>query len=297
MHIIFFGTKLSPKLRIDPPRRAPKMRSEFSLVAIIKNEARYIDDWLRFHAICGFDHAYLYDNGSTDQCTDIALSCGHMNVTIIPWELHVITACRQVQVPRQSLAYAHAIQTFGGASRYMALIDTDEFIVPTQHKDISSVVRDAHYPSNIQLSWTMFGHSGYQSRPTIPVPFAYTSSTSSENESLKNVKTIIDPTSVTQIGVHKCQTRTTAAVSGSNIGLALHHYYLKSREDLAQKLATPGLSGTRIDDRAKSILEKAGHIEQSPIPNTDALNFLERHGILNPNEFATWSPNVKEKHT
>ena len=46
----------------------------YNLTAIywIKDEARYIPEWIEFHLIQGYDHFILYDNGSTDKVFEIA---------------------------------------------------------------------------------------------------------------------------------------------------------------------------------------------------------------------------------
>ena len=33
---------------------------------LVRNEARYLAEWLAYHRLVGIDHVYLYDNNSTD---------------------------------------------------------------------------------------------------------------------------------------------------------------------------------------------------------------------------------------
>ena len=40
--------------------------NDISIVLIVKNEARYIREWLEYHFLIGVDHVYIYDNDSTD---------------------------------------------------------------------------------------------------------------------------------------------------------------------------------------------------------------------------------------
>ncbi len=37
-----------------------------SVCAIVKNEAKYLKEWIEFHRLVGVDHFYLYNNGNID---------------------------------------------------------------------------------------------------------------------------------------------------------------------------------------------------------------------------------------
>jgi hypothetical protein len=37
----------------------------------VKDEARYIPEWIEFHLMQGFEHFILYDNNSTDGSSNI----------------------------------------------------------------------------------------------------------------------------------------------------------------------------------------------------------------------------------
>ena len=38
---------------------------------IFKDSASYLDEWIRFHLKVGFEHLYLYDNDSRDDCESV----------------------------------------------------------------------------------------------------------------------------------------------------------------------------------------------------------------------------------
>ena len=65
---------------------APARKGYLALVAIVKNEASYLDEWIEFHRLVGVEHIYLYDNGSTDQTREVVapyISQGF--VTLMRW--------------------------------------------------------------------------------------------------------------------------------------------------------------------------------------------------------------------
>ena len=42
-----------------------------SVVAIAKNEAPYIKEWIEYHKLVGVERFYFYDNGSTDNTREV----------------------------------------------------------------------------------------------------------------------------------------------------------------------------------------------------------------------------------
>ena len=44
---------------------------DLAVVAIFKNEAPYLCEWLGYHLLAGVEHFYLYDNDSSDNCDEI----------------------------------------------------------------------------------------------------------------------------------------------------------------------------------------------------------------------------------
>ena len=176
-----------------------------SIVCIAKNEERYIREWIEFHYLVGVAHIYLYDNASTDRtCEIVKPYIEQGRLTLVPWPRFLVDATAQ------KLAYAHAIATFGARSRWMMFIDVDEFVFPTGDGDLSTKLRSLDDQVEIQLTWHMFGTSGrsapsqglliesYTRRAPIPHPGVDKQTA----KWLTNVKTILDPAAVEQVGVH-----------------------------------------------------------------------------------------------
>src|SRR5262245_25788873 len=91
-----------------------------AIAAIVKDEARNLDEWIRFHLVAGIEHVFLYDNGSTDDTADVLAPFVRDNlVTVIPWP-HFTT-----ELHTQCLAYAHAIAAHRNRYQWIACIDAD----------------------------------------------------------------------------------------------------------------------------------------------------------------------------
>jgi len=290
------------KIDIKPPI-ADAQRAGIALVAIVKNEEHYIGDWLRFHALAGVTDFVIYDNQSDDQTVTVIQSFSTLNITVIPWALDTSAHSPKMVLPRQILAYCHAISNFGSAYRWMGFIDIDEYLVPQTETTLMGCLDGLAGVANISLPWVMFGHGGHDTPPSAPVPLAYTQCAPHQTGKLLNFKCIVDPCDVTQVSTHKFETRTmgrkTANMQGTvtwnktrgargfvtNEGLQLNHYYLRSRTEMEQKMSGTAVSGAKQNKRKAAILEKAHQIETDPVTDTRAHMFLQRHTIQTNDDF------------
>lgn len=137
-----------------------------AIVAIVKNEAKYIAEWLEFHSRQGVEHFYIYDNESSDRLTNVIktyINNGTVTLLNAPGDL--------MQMP----SYNHALNTFGNECKYMAFIDADEFLFATQPGNIADVCDEiitsynktefkvsGVQPAAIAVNWRIYGTSGHQ---------------------------------------------------------------------------------------------------------------------------------------
>lgn len=138
---------------------------ELSVAAIFKNEAPYFKEWLEYHQLVGVEHFYLYNNGSTDGYkTVLEPYIAKGMITLVDWPDHDVAGWENkaykwvhcTQVP----AYEHCIKGLAKKeTTWLAMIDIDEFMVPTEKATMTEVLRDhADYPS-IGILWQIYGTS------------------------------------------------------------------------------------------------------------------------------------------
>ena len=176
-------------------------RGGVAIVAIVKDEERYIAEWVNYHMLIGARGLYVYDNGSSDGTYGI-LTRGRWadRITVIPWR-NFDTSIRM-----QNAAYNHAVANFGGRYRWMAFIDVDEFIVPKHSNDLDTALGAFEDIPAISLPWHMFGPSGHSTPPAGLVMENYLERAEFPPRpdviSLLNYKTIADPARIKLAKTH-----------------------------------------------------------------------------------------------
>ena len=258
-------------------------------VVIAKNEASYLVEWLEFHQLVGIEHVYIYDNGSTDLTRDVLrpyLECGY--VTYIPW-----ASFDQNAVPQRQ-AYAHALCNFGPRWRWMAFIDVDEFLFPLKNDSLQTVLPAYDDLPAVGVHWHMFGFSGHMRRPPGLVIESYTQRApipSGRDDMLIKWKSIVDPTKVKAVvsphvfmledgrkGAYDEDRRwilkTQHATAPSSI-LRLNHYFTKSQDELAAKIAKGSVGRLFIQGTSSKnfAAQRAAAVELKTVKDEAILRF------------------------
>ena len=128
-----------------------------AIVAIFKDEAPYLREWLDYHLLAGAEHFYLYNNDSSDDYEKVLAPYVEAElVTLIDW------SGKLMQMP----AYNDALKRFKFFCRYMAFIDLDEFIYPKTNRSIVEVTdeilsRDEQAQA-LAVNWQIFGSNGHE---------------------------------------------------------------------------------------------------------------------------------------
>ena len=94
-----------------------------AVILLIKDENRYLQEWLDWHLALGFDHIYIYDNGEKDHVQDIVdlyTAEVQQKITVIDWTGH--------HEHIQQDAYNHFMGNYKSDVRWGLFIDSDEFL-------------------------------------------------------------------------------------------------------------------------------------------------------------------------
>lgn len=131
---------------------------ELAIAAIFKNEGPYLKEWIEYHRMVGAEHFWLYNDASTDNWEEVLqpyLEEGIIEVFDwpVPHYLNFI-GC-------QIRAYHDALQKALGKTKWLALIDIDEFLLPINEKTVTECL-DRHFShaGALYVNWRNFGTGG-----------------------------------------------------------------------------------------------------------------------------------------
>ena len=144
------------KLSEEENRESKQFKYFISVACIIKNEGPYLKEWIEYHKLIGVEHFYVYDNESSDDTKDILKP--YINSGIITY----------VYYPgrdRQDAAYLDACRKYGDETKWMAVIDLDEFIVLHKSKNLQEFMDEFKNVSQVSLHWVFYGSSGFEKKP------------------------------------------------------------------------------------------------------------------------------------
>lgn len=161
-----------------------------SIVAIFKDEAQYLTEWITFHRLQGFDNFLMYNNGSSDRGRDI---CERLGCIVMDWPGDI-----------QQLPAYHDSFTHLPANDWAAFIDIDEYLWCPSGVPVAEMLKYwlDNFPRMdvLEVPWQMFGSNGWTRRPPSLTIDAYTR----RSEHDPHVKSIIKPGSgVTFLDPHR----------------------------------------------------------------------------------------------
>lgn len=255
--ILRYGLINSLKLKKEIKRCSHSPRHYLSILTIAKNEGPYIKEWLEWHIEKGVEKFYFYDNGSTDNTKEILqpyIAKGIVEYIYFPG------------YRKQIAAYDDFFTRFRYESRWVAVIDMDEFIVPLDRERITDYLRDMEHAPLVEVNWLCYGSSGQEKKMPGKVMNRFLRHSKPDHPLNKHVKSILDPRRVYgMIGCHEA-----ARISGKGVDsngdrikiswrdrppvhqrIRINHYAVKSYEEFLEKKGKGRASGPsrHIDDK------------------------------------------------
>lgn len=158
------------------------MKYYLSAACIIKNEASYIEEWLEYHLLVGVQHFYIYDNDSTDNIKEILepyVSDGIVDYVSFPG------------IGMQNPMIKDVINKSKDETRWLAILDIDEFIVPESTDTIPEFLKKYEDKPSVVMQWIVFGDNHQKNRDKGLVIERFTSH--APKTELSQVKSIINP--------------------------------------------------------------------------------------------------------
>lgn len=146
-----------------------------AICAIIKNEHRFLKEWLDWHLGLGFDAIHLFEDKGSDSHEEITSQYDNVYLRRYADDAEVRELLSaQGSSHRQVVLYSWFAEKFRDTYEWAAFIDIDEFVTLAEGWSLNRLCEAfKEYPA-VHLSWRMKGASGHISRPECGVVEAYT---------------------------------------------------------------------------------------------------------------------------
>ena len=124
-----------------------KKRHKLVICAMFKDEAKYLDEWIKFHLQEGVKHIYLYNDESTDEYKSV----------LEPWLKKGVVTLRQAKGRVQQEIFNHFIKKEKNHVDWIAFIDIDEFLHTRDKLSLTQKLQEYEEFSGIFIFWQVFG--------------------------------------------------------------------------------------------------------------------------------------------
>lgn len=135
-----------------------------SICAIFRNEARFLPEWIEYHRLCGVDHFYLLNNLSDDDYQTVLKPYLDKGIVeLYEWPYHGSNQKQWNKI--QCSAYSKILKEKKNETSWLAIIDTDEFLVSLKASDLKTLLKSYEPYGGLAINWQLFGTSNVEKIP------------------------------------------------------------------------------------------------------------------------------------
>lgn len=225
--------------------------AKFGLMAMHRNEAPYLLEWIAYHRLLGFEQIVLYDNDSNDASARILAPLAQAGI---------VNVRRWRSRHRQQIkAHNDALKRLRGHVEWCLYADIDEFLTLDTGRTLDDILPGEPDISGIGIPWRIYTAAGKQHRGTELTIERFTRAVTMND---RHVKSLVRLRDVSSMGVHipeafqgrlidiggtEIDPRTEGILHRPATGIArINHYFTRSWEEFQFKRArgraqTPGL--------------------------------------------------------
>ena len=174
------------QLLVNPSQSEPAIY----LCAIIKKEDLYVEEWVNYNILIGFEQIHIYDNNDYDT-EEPDSSLGNVTRSLplkYPGKVFVYSFPGHKPRPLISAFMEFAFK-FINEDVYAAFFDIDEFLVMNNHSCIRSLLNQVafHGRKSIGINWYPFGSNNHEEYNNQLVVQRFTKRTIKSNVYIKNI--------------------------------------------------------------------------------------------------------------
>jgi glycosyltransferase involved in cell wall biosynthesis len=210
----------------------------FVVCAVFKNEAHILDEWISHYLFHGVDHLFLVNDFSTDEYEPIIQKWGDK---VSLFQNDIVSK----EVGRQTRLYDKFFRPVLAQTKWMAVLDLDEFLYSPYEMSLPKVLERYAGFSQIMVDWVHFGSNGHIVQPNSVVEGFTKRALYGKKKGYYSYKPIFQTAHLQQFGIHRNM------VSGRQIRLEnkegiesphllINHYNIQSLEYFMKVKATRG---------------------------------------------------------
>lgn len=135
-------------------------RYELAIAAVFRNDAAYLKEWIEFHRLLGVDHFFLYNHFSEDEFEEVLAPYQREGIVdLVNWPYEFIPGCHRLWINVQTAVYNQVITKHKEDCKWIAFIDTDEFLFPTSGDNLVGFLKSYEEFGGVCVSWRLYGTS------------------------------------------------------------------------------------------------------------------------------------------
>ena len=232
--------KITELARITP-------QYDCSVCLIIRDENEYLKEWLEWHIGQGVQHFYIYDHGSIEAVAEFVSRLEPSiaaAVTVTDWSGSHTNA--------QHEAYNDCLERFGGDTKWLGFIDSDEMVRVKDGKKLPEFLADFTDYAGLFIPWVVYNANGQKDKSDRPCRERFTRETAKELW-LDIGKVFVQPCLTHYMMIHNSIPREgftvvdalaesfeEAAISKPGVSgerICVDHYYTKSHQEWVEKIS------------------------------------------------------------
>lgn len=213
---------------------------DLTIACVFQDEAPWLKEWIEFHCMLGVQRFVLVDDRSRDDFLAVLrpyLDAGIVELLAAPCP----EALQGRQWPQyQCSVHAMLVERLRGVSRWLALVDIDEFIVPRDTDDLVAFLRGYEDYGGLYVRWEPFGTSYLQklSGQDLMIERLYLKWRFRRGHEMLG-KSIVKPHRVLHANIHRCDLLPGFPYYDSNPGMEsetspikVYHYWSRDESYL-----------------------------------------------------------------
>lgn len=165
---ILLITNLSAITKEDIPihpcglNKVKREKASIAIATIFQNEGPYLKEWIEYHQLIGVKHFYLYNNLSNDEYWSVLkpyVERGVVELFDVPFDSSVYKDGAKTHNLVQITCYNHALAMAKKSNKWLAILDSDEFICPVQNDQLLPVLKKYKGYGGVVVYWQLYGTS------------------------------------------------------------------------------------------------------------------------------------------